>query len=56
MNTDEVDEVVKLMDLRFRTVYHRGLEIVYDTREEAEKARRRFSRTHQDNGTAKLFH
>ncbi|MBQ2617015.1 MAG: hypothetical protein IJG51_11950 [Synergistaceae bacterium] len=56
MNTDEVDEVVKVMDLMFRTVYHKGREIVYDTREEAERARQKFSLAHQDNGAAKPFH
>ena len=55
MNTDEVDEVVKVMDLMFRTVYHNGREIVYDTREEAERARQKFSLAHQDNGTAKPY-
>ena len=56
MNTDEVDEVVKVMDLMFRTVYHNGREIVYDTREEAERKRREFSLAHQNIGAAKPFH
>ena len=55
MNTDEVDEVMKVMDLMFRTVYHKGREIVYDTREEAERARQAFSCAHQDKGTAKPY-
>ncbi|MBQ7219725.1 MAG: hypothetical protein IJS28_01950 [Synergistaceae bacterium] len=42
MNTDEVDEVVRLMDLRFRTVYHNGQEIIYATREEAHRAKQKF--------------
>ncbi|MBQ7594950.1 MAG: hypothetical protein IJU48_11455 [Synergistaceae bacterium] len=43
MNVDEVDEVVKLMDLRFRTVYHAGKEFIFSTRDEARIAKLKFS-------------
>ncbi|MBQ3447924.1 MAG: hypothetical protein IJG37_09815 [Synergistaceae bacterium] len=52
MNVDEVDEVVRVMDLLFRTVYHEGRAIVCETRGEAEKLRQEFSRGHHDAGAA----